>query len=68
MINFFEHVRYNSPEWTVMKAWLEEQHKTYIRKLVNASSHDESNELRGAIKLIDKLLLAEKDARTRASN
>jgi hypothetical protein len=68
MIDFFDHVRFTSPEWAVMKKWLEDQRAVYISKLINCSSHDESNEHRGAIKLIDKLLNAERAALTRAAN
>lgn len=67
MIEFFDHVNFTSPEWTVMKKWLLEQQDVYIRKLINSTDDTETKELRGAIKLIDKLLVAEKAARTRAA-
>ncbi len=63
MTDPFVYIGTNGPEWAAIKRWLEDQHKELTRKLINANAHDQSNELRGAIKLIEKLLLAEEAAK-----
>jgi hypothetical protein len=60
--NLSAHVSFNGPEWQAIKRWLQEQKESEVNKLIKAKTQDESNEYRGAIRKLDQLLNAEKDA------
>lgn len=55
------------PDWVAIKEWLEIEREHTVAKLITDKTHDEAQEHRGAIKLIDKLLFVEKDAALAAS-
>lgn len=57
----------HSPEWAGLKKWLTREKELLVQKLIKEDSHDKSQELRGAIKLVDQLLAVEKDAAIAAS-
>lgn len=55
------------PDWQAIKDWLEIEREHLVSKIIKAKTHDEAQEHRGAIKVIDKLLNVEKDAAIAAS-
>lgn len=61
-INLKAHFSFFGPEWAAIKAWLEEERAIRVSKLIKAKTQEDSQEQRGAISVIDKLLFAEKDA------
>lgn len=60
--NLIAHINFSAAEWQAIKRWLQEQKEREIEKLIGAKDHDKSNEHRGAIRKLDQLLNAEKDA------
>ena len=54
-------------DWLAIKEWLEIERELNVAKLLKATNQDESNKLRGAVDVIDKLLGVEKDAAIAAS-
>jgi hypothetical protein len=60
--NLIAHINFNGQEWQAIKRWLQEQKDLEVNKLIKATTHDESNGYRGAIRKLDQLLNAEKDA------
>lgn len=67
-VNLKAIISMHSPEWAGLKKWALREKELLVQKLVKAESHDKSNELRGAIKMLDQLLAVEKDAAIAASN
>lgn len=65
--NLKARVSLHGPDWLAVKDWLEIEREHLVSKLVTAKTQDESQEHRGAIRLIDKLLFVEKDAEISAS-
>jgi len=55
-------MNYYGPEWESLKQWLLRTKERKTDLLVQASSWDESNKLRGALSLISELLAEEKAA------
>lgn len=66
-IKLHAHIPVGGSEWAALKMWAERERSILVQKLVQAKTHDQSNELRGAIKFIDSLLAVEKDAAIAAS-
>lgn len=66
-INLKSRLSLYGADWQAIKEWLEVEREHTVQKLLNAKSWDDSNEHRGAIGLIDKLLGVEKDAAIAAS-
>lgn len=62
------HFNFYGPDWTVMKNYLERYRAVQVAKLIGSKDHDDSMRLRGAIQLIDLLLIEEKAALDRAAN
>ena len=56
------YINFNGSDWAALKRKLEDDLAKKIRRLVNSSEHDDSQELRGAIKYIESLLKLEVDA------
>ena len=67
-VNLKSRISFHSSEWRNIKEWLQEERQLVVAQLIGAKTHDESQEYRGKIKLIDKLLYQEKDAAEPASN
>ena len=67
-VNLKARVSLHGPDWLAIKEWLQNERNIAISKLTHAKTHEESQEHRGAIDLIDKLLRVEKDAAIAASN
>ena len=67
MIDPEKAINFGTHEWKVIAAWLEQQKAVKIGMLVGSDSHDKSQELRGAIKMIDQMLSLEKTSRLRAN-
>ena len=59
-----QYVNFGGPEWAAMKQWLTEQKETKIGLLLAEESHDKSNQLRGAIYMINQLLRLEEAAKS----
>lgn len=66
-VNLKAIISMHSPEWAGLKKWALREKELLVQKLIKADTYDETNELRGAIKFIDKLLSVEKDAAIAAS-
>lgn len=66
-INLKARISLYGPDWVAMKEWLNIEREHILGKLLKAKTHDEAQEHRGAIALIDKLLFVEKDAAMAAS-
>lgn len=57
-----EHIMFAGRDWVVIKAFLLEQRDTKIGMLVSAVDHDKSNQIRGALAMIQTLLALENAA------
>lgn len=67
-MDLFKKISPHSSEWRAMKEELLTLRTTRVSQLVGSdTTHDKSNQLRGAIQLIDMLLLAE-EAALKAAN
>lgn len=66
-INLKARISLYGPDWAAIKEWCEIEREHLVSKLIKAKTHDEAQEHRGAIQLIDKLLFVEKDAAHAAS-
>lgn len=66
-INLKARISLYGPDWAAIKEWLEIEREHTVSKLIKTKTHDEAQEHRGTIKLIDKLLHVEKDAAIAAS-
>jgi hypothetical protein len=49
-------INFNSYEWQVIEKWLEEQKKAKIGLLIADSTHDKTNQVRGALQMINQIL------------
>jgi hypothetical protein len=63
-IELDKHLNFNGPDWTALRMYLQEQEATKLSLLLGAKTHDDTNELRGAVKFIRHLLAIEKTAKT----
>lgn len=66
-VNLKAIISMHSPEWAGLKKWALRERELLIQKIIRAETHDETNELRGAIKFVEQLLAVEKDAAIAAS-
>lgn len=57
-----EHMNFNGPEWAAIKRWLLDSQQKKTQLLVQATTHDESMKLRGALTVITEILYLEKAA------
>lgn len=60
-------ITFKGRDWTLLKAYLEEQQKLKLQMLVSAVDHDSSNKIRGALGMIQTLLSLEKAAEQAAN-
>jgi hypothetical protein len=63
-IKLEEQVNFHGTDWIAIRAYLMEQDDNKVALLLGAKTHDETNELRGAVKFIRHLLSIEKTAKT----
>lgn len=68
MIELSKYINFNSPEWRAIKLWLEETKEIKIEMLIGTSDHDKSNQIRGALSMIQALLKLEEIAAQGAAN
>lgn len=61
-MSMFSKISPHSSEWAAVREELLNLRSTKVQQLIGAKEHDRSNELRGAIQLIDTLLYAEEAA------
>lgn len=57
------YINFNGPDWTALKLLLERELDKKMERLVNTKTHEESQEIRGAIKFIQYLLKREDAAK-----
>lgn len=55
-------INVHSSEWQIIKKELLERRNKELDKLIKSTDHENSMEIRGALRMIDQLLTAEKDA------
>ena len=60
--DFTQYLEVNSPTWKNIKLWLEDKKKIKTDLLISAESHDKSNQIRGALQLINEFLALENAA------
>jgi len=63
MINLSDHLNFYGTDWTAIKTYLEQVKENKIGLLVASNSHDQSNQIRGALSLIQQLLALESAAK-----
>lgn len=61
-----EHINFYGPDWTAIKRILLEKKETKTNLLIQADTHDKSNQLRGSLSVINELLSLENAARKAA--
>lgn len=61
--NIDNYIQYDSNAWQVLKTYLLAVKETKVGLLVQATDHDESNRIRGAISLINQILALEETAK-----
>jgi 1-aminocyclopropane-1-carboxylate deaminase/D-cysteine desulfhydrase-like pyridoxal-dependent ACC family enzyme len=49
----------NGPTWRLLRVWAKEKKQQKIDLLVSSGSHDTSNQIRGAITMLNELLALE---------
>lgn len=49
-------INFSSYEWQVIESWLLEQKEAKIGLLIGADSHDKSNQVRGALQMLNQIL------------
>lgn len=54
------HIQWEGATWKSLKLYLEDQRQKKIGLLIGAETHDRSNQIRGAIQVIDQLLALDK--------
>lgn len=67
-INLKARISLYGPDWLAIKEWLQIEREHLVSKIIAGKDQDETNKLRGAIELIDKLLFVEKDAEIAAAS
>lgn len=67
-INLKARISLYGPDWLAIKEWLQIEREHLVSKIIADKDQDETNKLRGAIELIDKLLFVEKDAEIAAAS
>lgn len=58
-----KYIQYDGNAWQVLKQYLLAVKETKVGLLVNATDHDESNRIRGAISMIGQILALEETAK-----
>lgn len=66
MIRAEEHIMFEGRDWQVLKAWLNEKYENKVGMLITSTNHDQSNEIRGALKMIKEILQLEHAAKLAA--
>lgn len=66
--NFIQNIDYNGPTWKSLKLWLESVQQTKIGMLISEPTHDKSNQIRGALAMLQQILALEKAATQAAQN
>ena len=59
-------INFHGAEWAAIKAVLLEKRETKTKLLIQADTHDKSNQLRGSLYVINELLALEDAARKAA--
>ena len=59
------YINFNGPEWAAIKRLLLEKKEIKTNLLIQADTHDKSNQLRGSLMLITELLSLETAARNK---
>lgn len=67
MIKPEQYINFSGQDWTALKLYLEQAREKKIGLLIQADSHDKSNQVRGALQLIQELLALEKAAKQAAN-
>lgn len=62
MINEEDTIFFSGEDWQKIKRWATKQKELKVGLLVQAASHDESNQIRGSLKMIAQLLALETNA------
>jgi hypothetical protein len=62
MMRLEDHVNFHGPDWTAIKLYLEQVKENKIGLLIQAKDHDTSNQIRGALSMIQQLLALESAA------
>lgn len=57
------YINFNGPEWAAIKQLLLDKQAMKTKLLIQADTHDKSNQLRGSLMLITELLNLEEAAR-----
>jgi hypothetical protein len=57
-----EHINFHGPEWAAIKRLLLDSQQKKTQLLIQATTHDESMKLRGALSIITEILSYEKAA------
>lgn len=63
-IDTTKHIDYGSPMWAALRAYLQKQRDSKLGLLISADTHDKSNQIRGAIQMLDTILRLEHAAVT----
>ena len=58
-----KHIQYDGNAWQVLKTYLLAVKETKVGLLVQATDHDESNRIRGAISMVNQILALEETAK-----
>ena len=57
--NWLHELEINGPTWRLLRVWAKEKKQQKIDLLVSSGSHDTSNQIRGAITMLNELLALE---------
>lgn len=57
-----KHLNFAGQDWFILKTYLEQMKEKKIGLLIQADSHDVSNQIRGSLALVQELLALEKQA------
>lgn len=60
--DFAKNIEVNGPTWKIIKLWLEEKKSIKTDLLIGATTHDQSNQIRGSLAFINEILALEKAA------
>ncbi len=60
--NAEEHITFGGRDWISIKTWAAQQKETKLQMLINETSHDKSNLIRGYLAMLNELLGLEKAA------
>lgn len=67
MTDFSKFIEFQGVTWKNLKLYLEDLKKTKLDLLVSADTHDKSNQVRGAISVINQILALENNAANSAA-